>query len=322
MSNAPAATRKQRVVKRLVMLTVLLTVATVCAACANFYWFLELFTHFVPWYTGFALLLAAGQAFAREWRWASVAAALTLWHGFALVSYLMPGSGPPAGNGRLTVFHYNAYLHHNEPHRISAYLRREKAVDVVVLLEASPRFGGVLAALKETHPYQITSLEDSPFGIAVASRVPIDYGAISRQPAGYPWIELTLKLPGRTVPMALYAIHPPPPVNAELAAARDETMMFIAGKVAAQPAATPIVVGDFNVTPWSPAFTRFEKVSGLKPAHAPWRMDNTWPVTFNNANLGIAIDHSFAHPSLTLITRVVGPDLGSDHMPVTVTYAY
>lgn len=329
-SARASSPRKKNVVKRLVILTVLLGAATLFALCANFFWFFELFTHFVPWYAGFALLLAIGFAFARRWRWVAGALLLALWHGYAVVSYLAPtetmakmaASTGLASNSKLTIFHYNVYLHHADPRRISTYLRREKDIDVVVLLEASPRFNDVLADLKETHPHQITHIEDSPFGIAVASRVPIDFGAISRKPSGYPWIELTLKLPGRAVPLALYAIHPPPPINGELAAARNETLMHIAGKVAAQPQATPIVVGDLNVTPWSPAFARFEKTSGLKPAHAPWRLDNTWPVTFNNANLGIAIDHSFAHPSLTLLKRMIGPELGSDHMPVTVTFAY
>ena len=322
MSNAPAS-RKEKILKRLVALTVLLAAATLCALCADLFWFFELFTHFVPWYTGFALLLAVGLSMARSWRWAAGALALALWHGYAVISYMAVETSPPtAGRGQLTVFHYNAYLHHAEPRRISTHLRRQKDIDVIVLLEASPRFNDVLADLMETHPHQITHIEDSPFGIAVASRVPIDFGAISRKPSGYPWIELTLKLPGRAVPLALYAIHPPPPINGELAAARDETLMHIAGKTAAQPEATPIVVGDFNVTPWSPAFARFGKAGRLKPAHAPWRLDNSWPVTFNNANLGIAIDHSFAHASLTLMKRVIGPDLGSDHMPVTVTFAY
>ena len=83
-----------------------------------------------------------------------------------------------------------------------------------------------------------------------------------------------------------------------------------------------MVVGDFNLTPWSPYFQRFITGSGLRDARKPRRFDHTWPVTFDNAHIGIAIDHSFAHPSLPLVERVIGPDLGSDHMPVTVTFGY
>ena len=83
-----------------------------------------------------------------------------------------------------------------------------------------------------------------------------------------------------------------------------------------------MVVGDFNLTPWSPYFQKFIADSGLRDARTPRRFDHTWPVTFDNANIGLAIDHSFAHPSLPLVKRIIGPDLGSDHLPVTVTFGY
>ena len=126
----------------------------------------------------------------------------------------------------------------------------------------------------------------------------------------------------RSEPLALYAIHPPPPINDELAGARDEKLVYVANKVVAQASTTPIVVGDFNVTPWSPAYTRFVQASGLRALREPWRLNHTWPVTGSTAYIGINIDHTFAHPSLALVKREIGPDLGSDHMPVTVTMSY
>ena len=135
-------------------------------------------------------------------------------------------------------------------------------------------------------------------------------------------IEATLKLPGRTTFLALYALHAPPPISGEMAEARNRKFDHIARKAAAQPQATPVVVGDFNLTPWSPYFHQFVKGSGLKDARTPHRFDNTWPVTFNNAHIGLAIDHTFAHPSLPLVKRTIGPDLGSDHLPVTATFSY
>ena len=146
-------------------------------------------------------------------------------------------------------------------------------VDVVVLLEASPRFAGMIADLKEDFPHQLVHLEDSPFGIAVLSRLPVEQGVITQQGGGFAHAELKLKLPGRAEPLALYAIHPPPPINAELATARDEKLAHIAGKVAAQASVTPIVAGDFNVTPWSPAYARFVQASGLAALREPWRFN-------------------------------------------------
>ena len=222
------------------------------------------------------------------------------------------------------MFHFNVGLHHEQPARITSYLqRRANDIDVVVLLEATDGFASVLDAIKPDYPHQIRHLEDSPFGIAVASKHPFDYGAISSQPSGmFPHIEATIKLPGRDTPLALYAVHAPPPISGDMADARNRKFEHLARKTAAQAQATPVVVGDFNVTPWSPYFQKFVADSGLRDARTPRRFDHTWPVTFNNAHIGLAIDHSFAHASLPTLKRTIGPDLGSDHLPVTITFGY
>jgi endonuclease/exonuclease/phosphatase (EEP) superfamily protein YafD len=69
-------------------------------------------------------------------------------------------------------------------------------------------------------------------------------------------------------------------------------------------------------------FQKFIATSGLRDARTPRHFDHTWPVIFNSASIGLALDHTFAHPSLPLIKRTIGPDLGSDHLPVTATLGY
>lgn len=315
----------RRIARRFIALTVLVLIATLLAALATQFWLCELATHFTPFYALVAALCALGLALARAGRWCVVAAALFLWNAYPVVLFLFDAPATSAeGKQRFTVFHLNVGAGHDEPRRIVSHVRRNaKTIDVVILIEATLDFEPALAELKDDYPYQITHLENSPFGMALASKHPIDYGAVSFKPAGrYAHIEATLKLPGRGVPLALYAVHPPPPISGELAHARNAKLAHIAALAAAQPQATPMVVGDFNVTPWSPYFVRFAKASSLVPARNPRRFDHTWPVTFNNAHLGLAIDHSFAHPALPLVKREIGPDLGSDHLPVTVTFGY
>lgn len=316
-----------RVTKRFALLTLLLLLATVFAALARLHWSLELFTHFTPYYALAAAVCAVVLALLGAWRWLILALALLLWNVFPVAALLLqqaPAAANPGGAGRLTVFHFNVGLNHEQHERIVSYLqRRAKEIDVVVLLETTNEFATALDDLKELYPYQVKHLEDTPFGIALASKHPIDFGAVSFIPSeSFPHIEVTLKLPGRAVPLPLYAVHAPPPVSGELAQARNAKLEHVARLAAKQAKAAPIVVGDFNMTPWSPYFTRFVKASGLYDARARRRLDNTWPVTFDGAALGIAIDHSFAHPSLRLVKRSIGPDLGSDHLPVTVTFGY
>ena len=313
------------VTRRLAMLTGLLLTATLCAALATQWWFFELFSHFAPHYCVFAFLCFMGLAITRAWRWAAVAFALVLWNGYPVARALLQNEPPPtAATRQFTVFHFNVGLHHEQPGRVSSYLlRRAKQIDVVVLLEATPDFEFALDEIKGLFPYQIRHLEDSPFGIALASKHPIDFGAVSFKPSRmFPHIEATIKLPGRDEPLLLLAAHAPPPISSEMAADRNYKFDYLAQIAKAQAKATPVAVGDFNLTPWSPYFQKFAADSGLRDARTPHRFEHTWPVTFDNANIGLAIDHSFAHPSLPLVKRAIGPDLGSDHMPVTVTFGY
>ena len=311
--------------RRFIALTVLLFAATVCAALATWHWFLELFSHFTPQYFVFALLLAAGLLLLRAWRWAALAVALALWNGYPIAQMFAPVRTPEVHATRtFSVFHFNVSLNHERPQRIVSHLRRKADdIDVVVLLEATHDFAIALDELKDIFPHQIRHLEDSPFGIAMASKHPFDFGAISNQPSPlFPHIEATIRLPGRAAPLALYAVHAPPPISAEMAEARNSKLAHIAGRAAAQAQATPVVVGDFNLTQWSAYFQRFTAASGLRDARRSRRFDHTWPVTFNNAHIGIALDHTFAHASLPLVERIIGPDLGSDHMPVTARFGY
>ena len=320
-----ATTFRQGVTKRFVMLVVLLLVATTFSALAALHWFAELFSHFQPHYFVFALFCLLGLTLLHAWRWAALAFALVLWNGYPVARALLQNDAlPTAASRQFTVFHFNVGLNHRQPGRIVSHLqRRAKQIDVVVLLEASTHFDAVLDDIKELFPYQITHLEDSPSGIAMASKHPFDFGAISYEPSRqYPHIEATIKLPGRDIPLALYALHAPPPISGEMAADRNRKLDTIARKAAAQTQATPVALGDFNLTPWSPYFQKFIADSGLRDARTPRRFEHTWPVTFDNANIGLAIDHSFAHPSLPLVKRNIGPDLGSDHLPVTVTFGY
>lgn len=321
------ASYQHRIAKRFGILTVLLLIATLFSALATQYWLLELFSHFTPFYALAALLCALALALMSAWRWMALALVLMFWNGYPVAQTLLRGAAAqpaPQAAAQLTVFHFNVGARHEQPNRISSYLqRRAKEIDVIALFEVTDDFAAMLDEIKDLYPYQIRHLEDTPFGIALASKHPIDFGAVSFAPSRlFPHIEATLKLPGRGAPLAIYAIHPPPPISGEFAEARNAKLEHIARLVAAQPAATPIVVGDFNVTPWSPYFQRFTSASGLADARTPRRFDHTWPVTFDNAHIGLAIDHSFAHPSLNLVKRTIGPDLGSDHLPVTVTFGY
>ena len=81
------------------------------------------------------------------------------------------------------------------------------------------------------------------------------------------------------------------------------------------------MIGDFNLTPFSPYFRAFADASGLRPVRAGFWPKSTWPGMLASAWLGIPIDHAFIADDLKVVSHEIGPHLGSDHLPVLITVA-
>lgn len=76
------------------------------------------------------------------------------------------------------------------------------------------------------------------------------------------------------------------------------------------------MLGDFNITPWSPHFRAFIEASGLSDCAIGHGLDPTWPSQL--LALGIRIDHCFKSPHWRTLDARVGPSVDSDHRPMLV----
>ncbi len=79
-----------------------------------------------------------------------------------------------------------------------------------------------------------------------------------------------------------------------------------------------IFAGDFNLTPWSYQMQRLQAVSGLR-RHATFL--RSWP-TDGQLRIPlplVLIDHVLSTPDIRTVSIEIGPNLGSDHLPVIAT---
>jgi endonuclease/exonuclease/phosphatase (EEP) superfamily protein YafD len=243
--------------------------------------------------------------------------ALAAWH------FVPPRTPDAAAAGeRLSILHFNVAFRHEDPRRVVDYLlSRADRFDVVVLIEASEAWTRELKRLADAYPYSARTLEDSPWGIAVFSKAKPLASAVVESPDGTRHSELRLAVAGRSRPVTIYGIHPPPPIGRVLAEARNARLEDFARRIRGRPDETAIVVGDFNLTPYSPYFRAFAESSGLRPVRGGTLPRSTWPSILAGFGLGIPIDHTFAAADTAVVTHEIGPDLGSDHLPVEVTFA-
>lgn len=121
---------------------------------------------------------------------------------------------------------------------------------------------------------------------------------------------------GWDVPLAVLSSHPLAPTDEERADLRDAQLRF-AANWASQQSGASVVVGDFNATPWSAPFRQMVASADLVNSQRGFGLQPTFPTT-SNLLLRVPIDHLLHSPALEVVSRELGPSLGSDHFPLVV----
>ncbi len=304
---------------RLRLASIGLAACSVCAWLGQTHWFAELFTHFTPHYVAAGLALAAALLVLRSFAWAALPGALAAIHAFAVLSWT-DAHGTPAAADEIVVVQLNVRFDHQDPARVTRWLRSQNA-DVIVLVEVGPQWVPALAALRDAYPHQALQPLESPFGVAVLSRIaPESIAVLTAADDPYPYARIDLRLPRNGTPVRVFGVHPPPPVSGELARARDTQLTRLAAEAVDETRRATILAGDFNATPWSPLY-RALLARGLKDGRPQIGSQNTWPAAPGASLWGIAIDHTLIAGNAWIVRREVGPDLGSDHLPVRTQIA-
>lgn len=261
------------------------------------FWPAELFSHFLPHY---AALFAAAALFTsgkrrRVWLGSALAAAVLMELPFSAHA---PPPAPAKPAWRMVW--YNVHLDNPDPAAETAALLAQQP-DVLALAEiqaGDPRW----ALLRRHHPHGCTHQEYSPFALAVWSRQPLTACHI-RQHQDFAYIRA--ELPDGT---AVYALHPPPPINRQLAAARSAYLAHTAAEIGREPGKV-VVAGDFNSSSFSPLFRRFARHSATR-SYTPTTQPTWRPLLIN-------IDHTLAN--FPLRTAAL-PWQHSDHRPLLLAW--
>jgi endonuclease/exonuclease/phosphatase (EEP) superfamily protein YafD len=98
---------------------------------------------------------------------------------------------------------------------------------------------------------------------------------------------------------------------------RNRQLVEIARFLAAQTGPL-VLLGDLNTTPWNFYFQRLLADSGLRSSAEGRGYQASWPGA--PFLLRIPLDHVLLSPELRVVRREIGPDVGSDHLPVIVEF--
>ena len=149
--------------------------------------------------------------------------------------------------------------------------------------------------------------------------VPIDHWEIvTSATAGVPMILATLDFGNRQ--LNFVGVHPLPPVKSGTQKLRNGQLEEIAALTA--PLATPkIILGDLNITSWSPYFGDLLERAGVRDGRKGFGIQTSWPALPGIARIAeIPIDHTLVSDDVEVVARRVGPNIGSDHRPVEIDF--
>ena len=187
--------------------------------------------------------------------------------------------------------------------------------DVVVMEEVTPEWYQALAAVRERYPYVVETLDRTSLGVMIMSRIPLEETElIDFNDGRLPSLVTELQVKGK--PVTLIATHPLSPRNKTKFRLRNKQLYAIAQ--AFRERNDPLImVGDLNITSFSPVFDRFIEQIDLYDSRQGFGVQPTWP---GHAWLvaRIALDHCLLSPDLRVTQRQLGSYVGSDHLPVYV----
>lgn len=246
---------------------------------------------------------------------------------------------PQSAGPELTFLQFNVNYANPTPEKVLAWITSlttqtdkgtsSPAPDIILLQELSPYMANALAPLLDKrntiYPYKIVLPRPGAFGMALLSRYPFhdhQRASFSASAPEHTWATVTLP-DGQT--FRLYETHTLPPISPEYSSVRNNELMQLADIISADSEMHKVFLGDFNITPYSAWFRDTESRSGLTSAMRGLDIQGlsggTWP-TFLPALFRIPIDHLFISEKISIIKRDVGPDLGSDHLPVLTTLKF
>ncbi len=300
-------------VKACGFLTALFSFATVIN---QYHQYLELFSHFRLQYLGVAAILLLLFLLMRSWRYVLLMLATVAVNAWFVLPWYLPVDEAPRSEGRFKLLHANVFAENNDYYALRALVDAEEP-DIVFLQEVGVGWAATLETWGD-YPHRHIVPRYDYFGIAVLSRVPLEtLNTVASPPRGFPTLVITTAVGEH--PVTLVSTHPMPPMTTANYEARNVQLASIAGLVS-DVEGPVVLVGDLNTTMWGENYRRLVASTGLRNVREGFGVLPSWPTFLPFAM--IPIDQCLVSDGLLASDVRLGPDIGSDHLPLIATLQF
>ena len=295
-----------------------------------------MFAPMAPQCAALGSLLAAIAILAQR-RWmAALCFVVAAWNTMLIWPAIAPFRAQAAAEGGPAIKIVNLNLWYGNEHldQVADYFIASGA-DVIGVIEATPVSKALLGKVKSVYPYSVDCIApDSDCQNILFSKYPLKNTYAGPIDGRYPFIAMAdVALPdGRLITVAaahvmtpftrfrppLGAVAPGPPPHFPDAPALEQSDQ--AANLAAflrRQKQDFVLVGDFNSAPWSPLQRAFRAASGLdnRGPYLPSWPTALWPI------FRIPLDPVFTRGRAQVTEIRLGPNVGSDHLPIEAEIA-
>ncbi|WP_345269027.1 endonuclease/exonuclease/phosphatase family protein [Nibrella viscosa] len=266
--------------------TLALLAVSLLALLGRWFFLFELFSHFVVQYLLVSAVLVLYWLI-RPHYLVLPAIGCFLWHGvqvYPWVSGRQPAAAAPAD---VRVLHANVLFSRHNYQPIRQLIERENP-DVFVLQEMTPAGIQAMQSLATRYPYRVSIWSKGPCYLLVGSKTPFvaDQASARQQRV----IHIQTRVKGQ--PVSLITVHPRTPVIPSWFRERNRQLAYVS-QLARQQTKPTVLLGDFNVTMWSPVYKDYLDMPELTACRQGFGRQPTWPAFFPPAYL--PLDHAFVN---------------------------
>lgn len=299
----------------------LLMIATVTGFFAKWSWLADLIVNFrvqmaIVGMAIFIFGIAIWDSRKRTICRIGISAVIILLNAIPFGGYLFDTNTPikSANATTVKVMTFNLLSSNREFEKVFDHINSESP-DVLAVLEVGPEWGTRLEKLTTDYTSSKILARGDNFGIALLSRLPVkQFEVLFLDEFNIPAIRATIETPNGDIDFV--AIHPLPPLQSKSFENRNKSLLLAAMMINQS---TPrMMVGDFNMTPWSPHFKNVLDAGNLKDISVGYGIQPTWNIGPTMMG-GLKIDHILTNPEIQVDLVRVGPSLGSDHRSVTAS---
>ncbi len=290
----------------------LIAIPFILGLFGRFNWFLDVFSHFRVYYCIAFLVIGIGTVLLKRWKEAGVSLGMSLILFLTFADLYAPGKKTKSSEG-LRITSINLLAQNDQYEKTISFIE-EEALDVIFFQELTYQWALELDELTKEYPYHYMLPRNGSFGIGVFSKYEFkNLEIIDFVTSSFP--SLVMELETESGSISVINTHPPPPMGTELHRIRNIQFDRI-NEFISQSDKEIVLIGDLNSTRFSPNFKRLTKNRKLRDSRKGFGILPTWHAQF--PLLSVTLDHAFITKGITVLDRRVGPDIGSDHLPVII----